>query len=123
MVGVDLEDLLEVGEGVVVAVGVEHLRLLDLVHEAAVAVGIGDHHAGLGGESVRDDHVVHLLEQDLLGVFDEGLVFLCKEFLHFSLTFSVVRHLEVSLADVDDVLSFVLSEVVEDIFVNGVIAE
>ena len=106
MVRVNLQDLLEVGKGVVVAVGVEHLGLLNLVHEAAMAVSVGHHHTGLSRQSVGDDDVVHLLEQDLLGIFHEGLVLLGQEFLHFSLPLSVIGHLEISLANVDDVLDY-----------------
>ena len=74
MVGVDLEDFLEIRERVVVAVGVEHLGLLDLVHEAAVTVGISDDHAGLSCKTVGNYNIVDLLEKNLLGVFYEWLV-------------------------------------------------
>jgi len=104
VVGVNLEDLFEIRERVVIAIGVEHLGLLDLVHETAVAVGIRDDYAGLGGEAVGDDHVVYLLEQDLLCVLYKRLVFLGKEFLNFSLAFSVIWHLEISFSDIDDIL-------------------
>lgn len=104
MVRVDLEDLLEVGDWVVVAAGVEHLRLLDFVHEAAVAVGVSNNNARLVSQPVGDDHVVDLFEEDLLGVVHVGLVVPCEVFLHLALTFAVVRHLEVALANVDDVL-------------------
>jgi hypothetical protein len=74
MVGVDLEDLLEIRERVVVTVGVEHLGFLDLVHEAAVTVGISDNHAGLSCKTVGNYNIVDLLEKNLLGVFYEWLV-------------------------------------------------
>jgi len=74
MVGVDLENLLEIRERVVVTVGVEHLGLLDLVHKAAVTVCISDDHAGLSCKTVRNYHIVDLLEKNLLGVFYERLV-------------------------------------------------
>jgi len=74
MVGVDFEDLLEIRERVVVTVGIEHLGLLDLVHEAAVTVGISDDHAGLSCKTVRNYHIVDLLEKNLLCVFYEWLV-------------------------------------------------
>lgn len=74
MVGVDLEDLLEIRERVVVTVGVEHLGLLDLVHEAAVAVGISDNYAGLSCKTVGYYNIVDLLEKNLLCVFYEWLV-------------------------------------------------
>ena len=74
MVGVDLEDLLEIRERVVVTVGVEHLGLLDLVHEAAVAVGISDNHARLSCKTVGNYNIVDLLEKNLLCVFYEWLV-------------------------------------------------
>lgn len=106
VVRVDFKNLLEVGHRVVVVFAVEHLGLLNLIHEGAVAVGIGDNNAGLSGESVGDDDVVHLLEKKLLGVFDVGLVLLGQELLNFTFALSVVRHLEVSLANVNDVLSY-----------------
>ena len=74
MVGVDLKNLLEIRERVVVTVGIEHLGLLDLVHETAVAVGISDNHAGLSCKTVGNYNIVDLLEKNLLGVFYERLV-------------------------------------------------
>jgi hypothetical protein len=47
---------------------------LDLVHEAAVAVGISDDHAGLSCKTVGNYNIVDLLEKNLLGVFYEWLV-------------------------------------------------
>lgn len=104
MVRVDLEDLLEVGDRVVVAAGVEHLGLLDLVHEAAVTVGVRHNNAGLVGQSVGYDHVVDLLEEDLLGVVHVGLVVPRQVLLNLALALTIIGHLEVSLADIDDVL-------------------
>lgn len=105
MVWVDLENLLEIGDGVVVATGVEHLRLLDLVHEAAVAVGVSNDNAGLVGQSVGNDHVVDLFEEDLLSIVHVRLIVSCQVLLHLPLALAVVGHLEVALANVDDVLS------------------
>lgn len=74
MVGVDLKNLLEIRERVVVTVGIEHLGLLDLVHETAVAVGISDNHAGLSCKTVGNNNIINLLEKDFLSVFNEWLV-------------------------------------------------
>jgi hypothetical protein len=62
MVRIDFQYLLEVRDRVIVTISVEHLRLLNLIHEAAVSVGISNDHARLSGQSVRDNNVVDLLE-------------------------------------------------------------
>ena len=105
MVRVDFQDLLEVGERVVLAVCREHLCLLDFVHEGAVAVAVRDHHARLIRQPVGNDDVVDLFEEQLLGVLHVGLVLFGQKLEHLPLALAVVGHLEVALAHVHNVLN------------------
>jgi hypothetical protein len=76
VVGVYLKNLLEIRERIIVTVGIEHLSLLDLIHETAVTVGISYNHAWLSCETIGNYNIINLFEKDLLGVLYEWLVFL-----------------------------------------------
>ena len=104
MVRVNLHNLLKVRQRIVVTVRRKHLGFLNLVHESRVTVSVSYDHTRFIRQSIGDNHVIDLLKEDLFGELDVRLVFFGQEFLNFSFPFAVVRHLEVSFSDVDDVL-------------------
>lgn len=104
MMRIYLENLFEGSSGSLLSRFVEHLSFLDFVHESAVTVFVGHHHAGFSRQSVGNDHVAHFLEQQFLCEFHVGLVLFGEEFLDFSLALSIIRHLEISLSYINDEL-------------------
>lgn len=95
-----------------------------------MAISVSNYHARLIGQSAGNYHVVDLLKQNLLGKINIRFVLLGQELLHFSLPFSIVWHLEISLPHIHDILlsiqkyfAFIVPQNVEHIFVNGVVAQ
>jgi hypothetical protein len=69
-----------------------------------VTVGVSDNDTWFVSESVRDNDIVHLLKQQFLGIVDERFILLGQELKFLSLQFIIIRHLEISLTNVDNIL-------------------
>ena len=105
MMRVDFQDLLKVRDGIIITVGIKHLGFLNLVHEAAMAVGVSNNHAGFIGQSVGDDNIVNFFEQDLFSIVNIRLIVSAQVLEDFSFPFSIVGHLEVSLSNIHNILN------------------
>ena len=101
---VDLHDLLEIWYWVVLGT-CEHLGLLNLVHEWTVSVRVGDNNTWLISQSVGNDDIVDLFEKEFLDVVDKRLILFREELLFLSFQFIIIRHLEITLTHIDNVLS------------------
>ncbi len=117
MVGVDLQMLL--GSHVSHGRGVpESLGLHDSLHVGRPTVLRGDNAAGRVDQSVGDDHLLHLLVEDVLHdlaqVLELGLVLLT-----LLLLLLVLGQLQTLLGDGDEVLAVELLELLHDVLVDG----
>jgi len=77
---------------------------LNFIHERTVTIAIGNNNTWFISKSIGDNDVSNFLEEQFFGITNKGLILFSKELELLPLSLIIIRHLEIALADINNIL-------------------